>query len=565
MAAPPTSSPNAEGLRPEHVRQAVLVLGMALALMLAFGLRAPRLAERPMHTDESVHAIKFIGLLESGRYVYDPHEYHGPSLYYATLPAAWLTGAKRGADLTETTLRSLPLVFGVGLLLLLPLTARGLGRGATLAAAWLLAVSPMMVFYSRYFIHELLLVFFTYAAIACGWRYLRGRRVGWLLAGGAALGLMQATKETFVFCVAAAGFGLAGTWVLNRWWPVRGASEREGEGSGTATAFLASGRRFRAWHLVLAGLVTAGVSVVLFSSFFTHPQGWWQGPLDSIRTYAPWLSRAGGESPHIQPWPFYLERLLWWQIEDGPRFTEAAVIGLALVGIVAAGTGRGLGRTDPGLARFLALYTLALTAVYTVIAYKTPWCALGFYHGFILLAGVGTGVLWRWWRPAGARALLLLAAAGAGLHLSVQACHAAFTLASDPRNPWVYAHTAKDLLRLVERVQGVAAHHPDPARMVVKVMAPGGDYWPLPWYFRNLANVGYWPAVPEDPFADVVVVNSRIAPPLDDLSEKEWIMAGFYQQRPPKVFLTLYAKFAEWKTYIESLPPPSDDEDEDEE
>lgn len=561
MAVSPTPTSTPEGIRPEHVRQAALVLGWVLAMMLAFVLRAPRLAERPMHTDESVHAVKFIGLLESGQYAYDPNEYHGPSLYYATLPAAWLTGAESGADLTETTLRSVPLGFGLGLLLLLPLSLSGLGRGATLSAAFLLAVSPMMVFYSRYFIHELLLVFFTYAAIACGWRYARGRRVGWLLLAGAALGLMQATKETFVFCVAAGGFGVVGVWIMNRWQPARLPSGATKEARQVELPASAASRRFKVWHFGLAFCVAVLVSVVLFSSFFTHPQGWLQGPLDSIRTYAPWLTRAGGESPHIHPWSFYFERLLWWRFEDGPRFTELAVFGLALVGVIAAITGRGLARTQLGFVRFLALYTLALTAVYTVIAYKTPWCALGFYHGFILLAGVGAAALWQWWSPIWARALLLLALAGAGLHLSVQACRVAFTLASDPQNPWVYAHTSKDLLRLVERVQGVAAHHPDPARLVVKVMAPGGDYWPLPWYFRNLANVGYWPAVPEDPFADVVVVNSRIAPPLDDLSEKEWIMAGYYQQRPPNAFLTLYAKFDYWKTYIESLPPPSDDDE----
>jgi predicted membrane-bound mannosyltransferase len=36
-----------------------------------------------------------------------------------------------------------------------------LGRAETLWAALYLAISPAMVFYSRYYIHEMLLVFFT--------------------------------------------------------------------------------------------------------------------------------------------------------------------------------------------------------------------------------------------------------------------------------------------------------------------------------------------------------------------------------------------------------------------
>jgi putative Mn2+ efflux pump MntP len=43
--------------------------------------------------------------------------------------------------------------------------------------------------------------------------------------------------------------------------------------------------------------------------------------------------------------------------------------------------------------RFLSFYTVALTGIYTVISYKTPWCALNFWLGTILLAGVGAAVL----------------------------------------------------------------------------------------------------------------------------------------------------------------------------
>ncbi|MCL5099127.1 MAG: TIGR03663 family protein, partial [Candidatus Omnitrophica bacterium] len=56
---------------------------LALVLLLiaagALALRLPQLSRRPMHTDESVQAIKFRGLLENGVYRYDPNEYHGPT------------------------------------------------------------------------------------------------------------------------------------------------------------------------------------------------------------------------------------------------------------------------------------------------------------------------------------------------------------------------------------------------------------------------------------------------------------------------------------------------------
>ena len=65
--------------------QANIVSGMLrrtipflLLLVVAAGLRLPRLADRPMHADEAILADKFGTLLETGRWRYDPGDYHGP-------------------------------------------------------------------------------------------------------------------------------------------------------------------------------------------------------------------------------------------------------------------------------------------------------------------------------------------------------------------------------------------------------------------------------------------------------------------------------------------------------
>src|SRR6266436_8583667 len=93
--------------------------------------------------------------------------------------------------------RVLKKLFGLGMILLLPLIADGLGRKGTIWAAVFTAISPAFVFYSRYYIHEMLLVFFAFLALAAGWRYWRTRRIGWVLLAGAGLGLMHAIQETF--------------------------------------------------------------------------------------------------------------------------------------------------------------------------------------------------------------------------------------------------------------------------------------------------------------------------------------------------------------------------------
>ena len=73
--------------------------------------------------------------------------------------------------------------------------------------------------------------------------------------------------------------------------------------------------------------------------------------------------------------------------------------------------------------------------------------------------------------------------------------------------------------------------------MVVKVMAPESDYWPLPWYLRNLKQVGWWDAVPADPFAPVMIVSAKLHAGLDE--KKTHVMVGYFQLRP-QVFLELY-------------------------
>ena len=160
-----------------------------------------------MHTDEAVHADKFRMLLEDGVYEYDPNDFHGPTLNYFTLISTRLSGVNQYARITEVTLRIVPVVFGVVLILLTAFLADRLGLAAVLAAV-LTALSPAMVFYSRYYIQEMLLVCFTFGAIVAGYRYVRARSVAWAVVTGLFVGLMHATKETAIIAFGAMGLAL---------------------------------------------------------------------------------------------------------------------------------------------------------------------------------------------------------------------------------------------------------------------------------------------------------------------------------------------------------------------
>jgi uncharacterized protein (TIGR03663 family) len=517
-----------------HPLSALIVLLAGVALVV-WSLSLDR---RPMHNDEGVNGIKFGKLWEHGGYKYDPNEHHGPSIYYATLALNRLTGAPKDFDqFSESRLRFTTALFGVGLILLLPLVADGLGRKATVWAALFTAVSPAMVFYSRYYIHEVLLVFFSFLALAAGWRYWRSRKLGWALLAGVGVGLMHATKETFVISLAAAALALGLNQLWSRWVD--------------AAAPPATPHRLSLKHLAAAVGVWLGVALLLFTSFFANAAGL----LDSVSTYLPWLNRAGGDSPHIHPWYFYLHRLLFFHSAKGPVWSESLILVLAVVGARAAFVRQGLGDASASFVRFLALYSLALTAAYSLISYKTPWCLMGFWHGMILLAGVGAAWLIRRARHRIARlALDMLLLAGAG-HLAWQAWQANTTYAADRSNPYVYAQTSPDIMNLVGKVEALAQLHPQGNRMVVKVMAPDGDFWPLPWYLRNLPNAGWWEEMPADPFAPVMVVSAQFRAALDE--KKTHLMIGYFQIRP-QVLLELYVDVKLWQAWLAKNPPKPD-------
>jgi hypothetical protein len=107
----------------------------------------------------------------------------------------------------------------------------------------------------------------------------------------------------------------------------------------------------------------------------------------------------------------------------------------------------------------------------------------------------------------------------------------------------------------MDRVEGLAGVAPSGHDTVLKVIAPEGEYWPMPWHLRRFRNVGWYDRLPEDPFAPVIIVSSQFNARLDDRSDRQWIMAGYTELRPG-IFFELYVELELWKAYVETLPPP---------
>ncbi len=502
-------------------------------------LRLPGLERRPMHCDEAVHADKLGTLLEGGGYRYDPSEYHGPTLNYFTLLPAWIRGVHRYTDLSEALLRSVPALFGLLLVPLLLLWKSGLGLPSVAAASCLLAVSPVMAYYSRYYIQEMLLLFFSCAFLACGYRFFRSARPGWLLLSGLALGLSHATKETFCLSLAAAAASLV---ICVR----RPAAD-------PSPAHPAPFWRSR--HLVAFLLAALLSSVVFYSSFFSH----WPGVIDSVRAYFLYLVRIHDAALHTHPWYYYLQTILFFREPGGPVWTEGFIFLFGCLGLWESLSRHPRVDLDRTLLRFLGLYTIFLTALYAAIAYKTPWCLIQFWLGWILLAGVGTIRLYRlfpasWYRGA----VIWLFLLGAG-HLGWQSWRACFPMDADPRNPFVYAHTGPGVFSIVRRVEAIAKAHPDGIGMPVQVYSRE-NLWPLPWYLRRFPKARWWtgfsdqaanaPLILATPDMEAGVVHKLYEIPPPGERELYMRMLESYTELRPQVEVRGYVARSLWEDYL---------------
>ena len=534
-----------------------------LFLLIAVGAAALRLAElglRPMHHDEANQALKFGALLERGEYRYDKSDHHGPSLYYLTYPFVRALGAKSLAAVTERSLRLAPAVFGIAAVLLLWLLVPLMEREAVLWSALALALSPVMVYFSRFYIQETLLLFFLAGLIASLWRYRLKPSGPWAAAAGLFAGMMYATKETSVIA-----FGsIAGAFLLSRMTEQSrkkgaaqtstAAEELTQNAAGQSVLRIGGGRekshRAIPWGHISLGLGSAlFATLLLFTSFFQNPKGW----LDSILSFKVYFVRAGEAGFHVHPWSYYLQTLTFSKSGTGPVWTEGLVLALAAVGIIAAFQRRFPGTPDRSIARFFFFYALVSTAAYSLIPYKTPWNILPFYLGFILLAGIGAAALLAAPRRRAVGTLVVLFLAAGFVHLGIQAWRASFVYPADIRNPYVYAQTSRDLLKLVRRVEELTAIHPDHEKMLVKVIAGPYETWPLPWYFRRLERVGYWPDAAETDRlenAPIIIAGAQQAEQLESLLLSSF-QSEYYELRP-NVFLVLCVHPGLWDQYLKT-------------
>jgi uncharacterized protein (TIGR03663 family) len=526
--------------------QAWAVMAAAVFLVAAV-LRLWDLPLVPFHNDEGVSGWFIIQILRHGTWTYDPGVYFGPTPYYAGALWALLLG------LNDTALRLVPAAFGLATIALVLGLRRYIGAIGSIVAAALLTVSTGWLYYSRAFFAEELLLFFTLALAFCAWRWSETGQNRFLLFGAIAAALLFTTKSTSYIAVAVlilsaiclrlyerfeiggrlAGLRLGGPPAIDRRRRLEGeAAGRKGRSSShEARPTAATPARAGSGDLVIsiprpfvaAFLLFGVIYVTLFSSFFTNPQG----VFDALGTLGAWLGTAG--TTHLHPLTQYVE---WGLAEEAPIVALFAIGGvLALLG----------GRSR--FAIFATFWAGGIFTAYSLISYKEPWLMLNFVVPMAIVGGYGIEALWQLGKTLVPR-LVVVGAVAAVLGFSTySAVQLSFVNYDDDRNAYVYVHTTRDLYHLLDAVSTTEAELPSGDQTAIAIVSP--DYWPLPWYWRDNPNAGFWGQMVDGPLTDnqaaLIIANVNQAADLTPRIAGRYDLLGQFNLRPG-VDLAVYVR-----------------------
>ena len=466
-----------------------------LIIALAAALRILLLGIKPPHFDEGINGWFVDQMVKNGYYKYDPTNYHGPLHFYVLFLSQTLFGRNLWALRMPVVLMSVVCVWLT--MKFEPLVGRPVARWAALA----MAVSPGFVFYGRYSIHEVWLVFFSMLFVLglLGlWRFGTSR---YLWCAGMGLTGMILTKETYIIHVGCAAVAAAVCYVSNRLSPL----PQEARPSK------------QSWDWVdLAAVIAVGLALIAFfySGTFIH----WSGLRGLYQSYAAWFATGKDGHGHEKPLDYWI-RLIG-------RYELPILIGLL--------TCLFCQRLKNISLRYLAIYGVGTLIAYSIVKYKTPWCIISIVWPFlftfggaislvplrlrakdsqILIAGlVVAAALTVWfavereyqfvWPFLVVVALPFLAVALRN-STSLRAMQSVvlavafgwtiwlnFFRCTTDTEPYVYVQTYNDIFKLTRPLLTLARRNPLNYTMTGHLIR--NSSYPLPWILGDFSRVGYY-------------------------------------------------------------------------
>jgi len=538
---------------PEQRSFDLLWIGSCAAITaIAAFLRFAALSMKPFHHDEGVNGWFLTTLFREGAYKYDPANYHGPTLYYIALAFSKVFGN----ELNTTTVRASVAIWGVLMVVLCFYLRPYIGKIGSLFAGLFVAVSPGMVFISRYFIHEIFFVFLSLAVVIATVFFIEKKKAGAFSVFWMAIILLTCfLPSTLTLASKIAGENTTTLWLMRGlfffveaalvFFVMRMLIDWNG---GRAvylllaaacvallfatkeTAFITLGTMLIAWACVWLWrrlyrpaveaadgeiddrglnwsnfssamgsrtdrmlLLSAGAVLIVYLIVLFF---------SSFFTYAEGLQgfyqayaiwTKTGNKDHTQNGT--LAYLRW-----GFRM-EAPIFILSALGFIIA-----LIRSRHRFAIFTGFWAFGLLAAYTIIPYKTPWLALSFLLPMCIAGGYAIGQL-----AAGKSNACRFAAAALGVAaaaiMTYQTYELNFVRYDDDQMPYVYAHTRRDFLDMMREIDHYAEKSGKGKEAQIEIVSP--DYWPMVWYTRDYAHADYWGKMVDVKDAEMIVAKKR--------------------------------------------------------
>ena len=262
-------------------------------------------------------------------------------------------------------------------------------------------------------------------------------------------------------------------------------------------AWIKPREKFPPWKIVAVALAVFVVTTVLLLTWFGRN---WPVFADLLRAVPSFTARAGGEG-HEKPFGYYFHLL----------DSTFVLFLLAIAGMYAAIFDACNGGCKSGL--LLVIYGALVTLIYCAIPYKTPWLALNLWLPMTFLCGLGVSAFGEQIKTPAGRWAVGIAGAFLLSTLGSQTKQFVFDQPADEKNPYAYAHTGEDILRLAPRLEQLAREK-NLAQPLIAVLA--ADPWPLPWYLRKFTRVGYWQPGQEPVAADFFIASTDVPANLND-------------------------------------------------
>jgi len=550
------------------------LVGCFVITAIAAFLRFFWLELKPMHHDEGVNGHFLIALFRDGVYKYDPANYHGPDLYYLSLAFAKMFG------LNTISVRGSVALFGVLTVVLAFFLRKYIGSVGSLAAALFIALSPGMVYISRYFIHEILFVFFSFGIVVGVLYFIEKRKAGvWAIATMTLLLLVCFLPTALSLATLIGKDNATLVWIVRLGllaveaflvFLIMRMLLAWNEGSpiylllASASAVLLFATKETAF-ITIGTMLIACVCVWLWRKIYRAVVGQpKENELEPVAlTWATFRARLGtssdvlliiaacafvfiyvgilffssfftypegvlkafeayaiwtktGSKDHTQNGFFAYLKWLWK--------IESPILILSAIGTLIA-----FFKARHRFAMFAGLWTFGLFLAYSIIPYKTPWLAISFTLPMCIIAGYAVNEL------VASRDVPMKIFGGiltvvAAAILGYQTYDLNFQRYDDDSMPYVYAHTKRGFLDLIREIERYAEKSGKGKQASVEVVST--DYWSMPWYLRDYPKAIFHGKLADANTSEMVVASEAQKSELTQRYGAHYKFAGKYPLRP---------------------------------